>query len=522
MCFNKYISGSVIELKGDNSMGLVYTIAEAKQAVKDGIEVYLTKDERGRYYIREINRLPFYLEGKPGIGKTEIVKQVADELGIGFVSFSLTHHTRNSLLGLPVIKDLEGGKYTEYTMSEIIAKVLEKKAEGMNEGILLLDEFSCVSESIMPAMLAFLQTKNIGTHTLPEGWVIVLCGNTPESNRNAKKLDTVILDRVRKINIEFDADVFIDYAECKNMHNGIISYLKSNPSDVYSHKRDGKDEQLVTCRGWENLSHALYGAERLDKTVDEYFVGQFIKSDSITHNFCVYYKAFSDKITYEDVENILHGRKLGEYANKYMNNDDKFWWNIVTLLTNSVEEKYSDVSENIDILNLSARIIDYLKDSNDIVPKIKERIGKQGLCSFDTIPLWHLDCDDEYMKLTTEEEKMLNEWLKVLQMHGIDTQYNYESSLDKQCMEIISRWHEYWCKTYQKSLTEVSDMLSNIISFLNIKKDNTLTDRVYQIINHSLLLLKAVSSTNNEAYINLCKRNYANEFMNPPVKSCIV
>ena len=53
----------------------------------------------------EVNCLPFYLEGAPGIGKTQIVGQLAKEMGIGYVSFSLVHHTRNSLLGLPVISE---------------------------------------------------------------------------------------------------------------------------------------------------------------------------------------------------------------------------------------------------------------------------------------------------------------------------------------------------------------------------------------------------------------------------------
>ena len=144
--------------------------------------------------MNEVNRLPFYLEGNPGIGKTQMVGQVAQELGIGFVSFSITHHSRNTVLGLPVINEVSGTKYTEYTMSEIIAKVLACYESGKKEGILLLDEFNCMSDTIMPVMLSFLQTKNIGMHTLPEGWVIVLCGNPSSYNKSARKFDFAILE----------------------------------------------------------------------------------------------------------------------------------------------------------------------------------------------------------------------------------------------------------------------------------------------------------------------------------------
>ncbi len=80
-----------------------YTISKAKESVKIGIIGYLYKDHEGKYVKEEKDRLPFYLEGMPGVGKTQIVKEIAKELEIGFVSFSLTHHTRNTVLGLPVI-----------------------------------------------------------------------------------------------------------------------------------------------------------------------------------------------------------------------------------------------------------------------------------------------------------------------------------------------------------------------------------------------------------------------------------
>lgn len=70
------------------------------------------------------------LMGPPGIGKTQIMEQIAKELKIGLVAYTITHHTRQSAVGLPFIREKEygGQKYsvTEYTMSEIIASVYEK------------------------------------------------------------------------------------------------------------------------------------------------------------------------------------------------------------------------------------------------------------------------------------------------------------------------------------------------------------------------------------------------------------
>ena len=78
------------------------------------------------------------------------------------------HHTRQSAVGLPFIreKEYEGRKVsvTEYTMSEIIASVYDKMEEtGLREGILFIDEINCVSETLAPTMLQFLQCKTLET-----------------------------------------------------------------------------------------------------------------------------------------------------------------------------------------------------------------------------------------------------------------------------------------------------------------------------------------------------------------------
>ena len=80
----------------------------------------------------------------------------------------MTHHTRQSAIGLPFISEHQYGdetyRTTEYTMSEIIASVYDKMKEtGKHEGILFLDEINCVSETLAPSMLQFLQIKTFGS-----------------------------------------------------------------------------------------------------------------------------------------------------------------------------------------------------------------------------------------------------------------------------------------------------------------------------------------------------------------------
>ena len=182
-------------------------IKRAKQEIKDSIEAYLAKDEFGEYLIPAIRQRPILLMGAPGIGKTQIMEQIARECKVGLVSYTITHHTRQSAIGLPFLKEVTyGGKtYTksEYTMSEIIASVYDViEKTGKKEGILFLDEINCVSETLAPAMLLFLQYKRFGNLSVPEGWVVVTAGNPPQYNKSVKDFDVATQDRLKMVEIE--------------------------------------------------------------------------------------------------------------------------------------------------------------------------------------------------------------------------------------------------------------------------------------------------------------------------------
>ncbi len=487
------------------------SIKDAKQYIMDGIKVYLLKDDKGNYLMNEVNRLPFYLEGCPGIGKTEIVSQIAKELELGFVSFSLTHHTRNSLLGLPVIKDLDCGKYTEYTMSEIIAKVMEAKESGYEEGILLLDEFSCVSDSILPAMLAFLQTKNIGAHSLPEGWVIVLCGNPPEYNKSARRFDAAILDRIRRISIELDQEVFLDYAINKNYHDNIVQYIKLNPDDMYKVSSKKGEESLVTCRGWENLSHAIKGMESIGKNINEDLVSQFIKDEKIAAEFTRFWLLNKVGLTTKDIDDILNGR-LKKYYDRYKDEDYRVWWNALEVITAHIDSNHKGLNDKLQYMTLANDILEELKNSNYVYQQIYDRINnKNGLFDGGSgIDRWSTN-SNRFENKTPLEDKLLNSWLNVLEEYEYENDidfYTEEYQDDEMVLSIIAGS----CKEYENEanieMKQLGKEMGNVLKLARMK-DETLAEKIYHIINHNPMFVRAMHYSKNKDYIQLCKENYA-------------
>lgn len=205
-------------------------IKRAKEEIKDTIEAYLLKDENGEYVIPSIRQRPVLLIGPPGVGKTQIMEQISRECRVGLISYTITHHTRQSAVGLPFIeKKMYGDReyaVTEYTMSEIVASIYNRMEEtGLKEGILFIDEINCVSETLAPTMLQFLQCKTFGSHKIPEGWIIAAAGNPPEYNKSVREFDVVTLDRIKRIDVEPDLAVWKEYAYAENIHPAIISYL---------------------------------------------------------------------------------------------------------------------------------------------------------------------------------------------------------------------------------------------------------------------------------------------------------
>ena len=272
-------------------------ISRARTQIIGAVQAYLSRDEHGLYRIPFHMQRPIIMFGPPGVGKTAIVAQIAEELDINFVAYSITHHTRQSALGLPFIttKTYGGREYSvsEYTMSEIIGACFDAIEEsGVAEGILFLDEVNCVSETLAPAMLQFLQYKTFGQHRLPQGWVIVCAGNPPEYNRSAREFDPVTMDRLKRIDVEPDVDVWLAYAAERNLHPAVVTYLQAKPGAFYKVQAGVRGTMMVTARGWEDLSRIIGAFEAEGLGVDRDLIGQYLQDPDTADGFAVYYNLF--------------------------------------------------------------------------------------------------------------------------------------------------------------------------------------------------------------------------------------
>ena len=381
-------------------------IKEAKEQIVNAMKAYFTKDRFGSYMIPIERQRPVFLMGPPGIGKTAVMEQVASELGVGLVSYSMTHHTRQSALGLPFIekKTYGGTEYSvsEYTMSEIIASVYDMMEKtGVKEGILFLDEINCVSETLAPAMLQFLQYKIFGRHRVPDGWIVVTAGNPPEYNNSVREFDIVTWDRLKRIDVEPDYEVWKEYAYKNGIHPSVLTYLDVKKSDFYKIETTVDGKSFVTARGWSDLSDMIRLYEQNGIAVDGKLIGQYLQNKKIEREFALYYDLFNKYKSDYQIGDILAGKASVEVKGRA--SAAKFDERLALL--GLMLDALSDGAKNVALLERTALVlmgtlknirVDLLKPKADAVTSaqkqtevLSEKISKGKLSS-------SLSSEDEY------------------------------------------------------------------------------------------------------------------------------
>ena len=436
------------------------TIQDAKEEIKRTVKAYHQRDENGKYKIPVEKQRPLFLMGPPGIGKTAIVEQVAEELKINLISYTITHHTRQSAIGLPFISRKKFGEkeyaVTEYTMSEIVASVYEQiERSGIQEGILFLDEINAVSETLSPTMLQFLQYKTFGMHRVPEGFVIVTAGNPAEFNKSVRDFDIATLDRLRQIDIEEDFQSFKDYAYQSSIHSAILSYLEIKKDRFYFVRQDIEGKHYVTARSWEDLSKMLYAYEELHYPIDKALCMEYLSDPELAEDFSLYYSLYQKYKEKYHVPEILRGNEVKD-KRLFLEAPFDEKWSLLSLLNAALQEAFRTYAKE---KSLHAMLFAFLKDvkvknaEEQVGNKIEEEIRNERA----RLSGWR-----EARILSSEEEGLHLSYIRGLE--------NFSRTLKEEgggaAFSFLKAKFQKMEEERQERIDEAGKMLSNALRFL--------------------------------------------------------
>jgi len=202
--------------------------------------------------IRE--RVPLHLWGPCGVGKSQIVYQVADDLGYDFLDVRAGLLDPVDLRGLPRIV----GDQTEW--------VPPKFLPTSGKGILFLDELTSAPQMTQAGCYQLVLDRKLGEYVLPDGWVVVAAGN-PASERGVHfSMPRPLRNRFVHLDLEPDLDDWCKWAIKAGVRPEIIAFLRFKPELLLAADVTSDANAWPTPRSWEMASNVLSGIANRQKT----------------------------------------------------------------------------------------------------------------------------------------------------------------------------------------------------------------------------------------------------------------
>ena len=232
---------------------------------------------------------PIFIWGAPGIGKSALVQNFADNLGLPCVSLLGSQLAPEDIIGIPQID----GETSRFMPPKMIAR---------NEPyVLFLDELNACSQEVQKAFYSLIHERRIGEYHLPAGSVVIGAGNRSQDGAIVKTMSTALINRMFHVQLVADPGQWIEWAYTEGIHSWVIDYITQRPDHLFS-EPPKTEEPYSTPRSWHMLSDALkeYGAG--EKDVPESIL-KVLAYGSVSANHAGMFLAFVKQI---DNKNLLN------------------------------------------------------------------------------------------------------------------------------------------------------------------------------------------------------------------------
>ncbi|MEO0991835.1 MAG: MoxR family ATPase, partial [Pseudomonadota bacterium] len=192
------------------------------------------------------------LHGRPGVGKTDIVRQLADEIGAQLVDLRLTTIEPQDLRGLPYY-DHAAGRTTWYRPEDL-------PDDPDHPAILFLDELTAAAPTLQPTVYGLLQERRVGRHKLPDSTFLVAAGNTAEDGAIAYEMGTGLSDRLVHLLVQAEATDWLDnFAVPRGLDPAVTAFIRTRPDLLETTEEALAEGRTIaaTPRSWERVSQII-------------------------------------------------------------------------------------------------------------------------------------------------------------------------------------------------------------------------------------------------------------------------
>ncbi len=237
---------------------------------------------------------PIMIWSGPGIGKSSIVRNIANEQGIGFIDIRLAQREPVDLRGLPV-PDKEAGT-TKWLVPD------EWPSDKKSRGIIFFDELSAADRSLQVAAYELILDRRLGNlYDVPDGWYICAAGNRIEDRAVATPMSSALANRFQHIELEPDIDSWTAWAFAQKVHPSVIGFLRFRPEWLFKQEDQNLEQGWPSPRSWEWVSTILNSPLDIpEKILFESIIG--LVGTSAGAEFQAFY---SSNIHIEDVAQMM-------------------------------------------------------------------------------------------------------------------------------------------------------------------------------------------------------------------------
>lgn len=202
-------------------------------------------------------KLPVFVWGAPGIGKSRLVDQLGEKQGRKVSTHIISQWDAVDARGVPTITKVEGKNRTSWALPDMFPTDPEA------DEIIFLDEMNAAPQAVQGPMFQFILDRRIGEYRLPENVSIIAAGNRESDRGIAQRMSTPLADRFDHLELTVDNDAWEQWALSAGVHSAVISFVRWRPGFLHNwDARGGKCQ--ATPRGWEYVSKYVTHAEEND------------------------------------------------------------------------------------------------------------------------------------------------------------------------------------------------------------------------------------------------------------------